>query len=35
MTYKKIRPNNPELITIGLPLPGILSIIQRISGAAI
>lgn len=35
MTIKKKRPKNLDLMTIRLPLPGILSIIHRISGAAI
>jgi len=35
MTIKKKRPKNLDLMTIRLPLPGILSIIHRISGAAL
>lgn len=35
MTIKKKRPKNLDLSTIRLPLPGILSIIHRVSGAAI
>jgi succinate dehydrogenase / fumarate reductase cytochrome b subunit len=35
MTIKKKRPKNLDLMTIRLPLPGIVSIIHRISGAAI
>ena len=35
MTIKKKRPKNLDLMTIRLPLPGILSIIHRISGATI
>jgi succinate dehydrogenase / fumarate reductase cytochrome b subunit len=34
MAIKKKRPKNLDLPTIRLPLPGILSIIHRISGAA-
>ena len=35
MAIKKKRPNNLDLPTIRLPLPGILSIIHRISGAGL
>jgi succinate dehydrogenase / fumarate reductase cytochrome b subunit len=35
MTIKKKRPKNLDLMTIRLPLPGILSIIHRLSGAGI
>ena len=35
MTIKKKRPKNLDLTTIRLPLPGILSIIHRVSGAGI
>lgn len=35
MTIKKKRPKNLDLMTIRLPLPGILSIIHRVSGAGI
>lgn len=35
MTIKKTRPKNLDLMTIRLPLPGILSIIHRVSGAGI
>jgi succinate dehydrogenase / fumarate reductase cytochrome b subunit len=35
MTIKKKRPKNLDLKTIRLPLPGILSIIHRVSGAGI
>jgi len=35
MAIKKRRPKNLDLPTIRLPLPGILSIIHRISGAAL
>lgn len=35
MALKKKRPKNLDLATIRLPLPGILSILHRISGAAI
>ena len=35
MTIKKKRPKNLDLTTIRLPLPGILSIIHRVSGAEI
>lgn len=35
MAIKKRRPKNLDLPTIRLPLPGILSILHRISGAAI
>ena len=35
MAIKKKRPKNLDLPTIRLPLPGILSIIHRISGAGI
>ncbi len=35
MAVKKRRPKNLDLPTIRLPLPGILSIIHRISGAAL
>jgi len=35
MTIKKRRPKNLDLKTIRLPLPGILSIIHRVSGAGI
>jgi succinate dehydrogenase cytochrome b556 subunit len=35
MAIKKKRPKNLDLPTIRLPLPGILSIIHRISGAAL
>ena len=34
LAIKKKRPKNLDLPTIRLPLPGILSIIHRISGAA-
>ena len=35
MTIKKKRPKNLDLLTIRLPLPGILSILHRVSGAVI
>jgi len=35
MVIKKKRPKNLDLATIRLPLPGILSILHRISGAVI
>jgi succinate dehydrogenase / fumarate reductase cytochrome b subunit len=35
MAIKKKRPKNLDLPTIRLPLPGILSILHRVSGAAI
>jgi succinate dehydrogenase / fumarate reductase cytochrome b subunit len=35
MAIKKRRPKNLDLPTIRLPLPGILSIIHRISGAGL
>jgi succinate dehydrogenase / fumarate reductase cytochrome b subunit len=35
MTLKKKRPKNLDLMTIRLPLPGILSILHRVSGAVI
>ena len=35
MAIKKKRPKNLDLPTIRLPLPGILSIIHRVSGAAL
>ena len=35
MTVKKKRPKNLDLMTIRLPLPGILSIIHRVSGAVL
>lgn len=35
MTIKKKRPKNLDLMTIRLPLPGILSILHRVSGAVI
>ena len=35
MTVTKKRPKNLDLTTIRLPLPGILSIIHRVSGAGI
>ena len=35
MAIKKKRPKNLDLMTIRLPLPGILSIIHRVSGAGI
>lgn len=35
MAIKKKRPKNLDLMTIRLPLPGILSILHRISGAVI
>ena len=35
IAIKKKRPKNLDLMTIRLPLPGILSIIHRISGAGI
>mgnify|MGYP001007208644 FL=1 len=35
MTIKKRRPKNLDLPTIRLPLPGILSILHRVSGAAL
>ena len=35
MILKKKRPNNLDLMTIRLPLPGILSIVHRVSGAVI
>ena len=35
MAIKKRRPKNLDLPTIRLPLPGILSILHRVSGAAI
>jgi len=35
MAIKKRRPKNLDLPTIRLPLPGILSIIHRVSGAAL
>jgi len=35
MTIKKKRPKNLDLKTIRLPLPGILSILHRISGVGI
>jgi succinate dehydrogenase / fumarate reductase cytochrome b subunit len=35
MTIKKRRPKNLDLKTIRLPLPGILSILHRISGVGI
>jgi succinate dehydrogenase / fumarate reductase cytochrome b subunit len=35
MTLKKKRPKNLDLMTIKLPLPGILSILHRVSGAVL
>lgn len=35
LAIKKKRPKNLDIMSIRLPLPGILSIIHRISGAAI
>lgn len=35
MTLKKQRPKNLDLMTIRLPLPGILSILHRVSGAVL
>ncbi len=35
MTIKKRRPKNLDLPTIRLPLPGILSILHRVSGAVL
>ena len=35
MILKKKRPKNLDLMTIRLPLPGILSIVHRVSGAVI
>ena len=35
MAVRKKRPKNLDLMTIRLPMPGILSIIHRISGAGI
>jgi len=35
MAIKKKRPKNLDIMTIRLPLPGILSILHRISGAVI
>lgn len=35
MAIKKKRPKNLDLMTIRLPLPGILSILHRVSGAVI
>ena len=35
MTLKKKRPKNLDLKTIRLPLPGILSILHRVSGAVL
>ena len=35
MAIKKKRPKNLDLPTIRLPLPGILSILHRVSGAAL
>lgn len=35
MTLKKKRPKNLDLMTIRLPLPGILSILHRVSGAVL
>lgn len=35
MAIKKKRPKNLDLLTIRLPLPGILSILHRVSGAVI
>ncbi len=35
MTIKKKRPKNLDLMTIRLPLPGILSILHRVSGAVL
>ena len=35
MTVKKKRPKNLDLMTIRLPLPGILSIFHRISGSVL
>jgi len=35
MTLKKKRPKNLDLKTIRLPLPGILSILHRVSGATL
>jgi succinate dehydrogenase / fumarate reductase cytochrome b subunit len=35
LTLKKKRPKNLDLTTIRLPLPGILSILHRVSGASL
>jgi succinate dehydrogenase / fumarate reductase cytochrome b subunit len=35
LTLKKRRPKNLDLATIRLPLPGILSILHRVSGATL
>src|ERR1035437_5500119 len=35
LTLKKKRPKNLDLLTIRLPLPGILSILHRVSGATL
>ena len=35
LTLKKKRPKNLDLATIRLPLPGILSILHRVSGAVL
>jgi succinate dehydrogenase / fumarate reductase cytochrome b subunit len=35
LTLKKRRPKNLDLTTIRLPLPGILSILHRVSGATL
>ena len=35
MTLKKKRPKSLDLMTIRLPLPGILSILHRVSGAVL
>ena len=35
LTLKKKRPKNLDLTTIRLPLPGILSILHRVSGATL
>ena len=35
MAVRKKRPKNLDLMTIRLPLPGILSIVHRVSGAGI
>jgi succinate dehydrogenase / fumarate reductase cytochrome b subunit len=35
LTLKKRRPKNLDLATIRLPLPGILSILHRVSGASL
>ena len=35
LSIKKKRPKNLDLTTIRLPLPGILSILHRVSGAGL